>query len=202
MAESEPTRDNSAEDLISHEEVQHWSVEALKDYCRKRGYKVTGAKKELVSRVYFLYNHQVAEQPGAKEQEASRKLDYKSLVNLKFAATDPFTLKRWLGEKEGLKHWPSVTYIDIHWFLKRNGSVGLTDEHLTAYKNGKAYSYFSCDWLREVYFTPISKQHQCCFLKAQCTPSTRVNDDPHELWVKLLKQTGEVISAYCSCMAG
>lgn len=201
MATATTTQDNSVDDLITHEEVEHWSTEALKDFCRKRGYKVTGLKKELVSRVYFLYNHQVPEEPDAKQQEASRKKDYKSLVNFKYPATDPFSLKRWVGEKDGLKNWPPVTYIDIHWFLRRNGSVGLTDEHLTAYKNGKAYSYFSCEWLQEVFHTSIQKSPNCCFLKAKCKPSTRINDDPHDLWVKVLN-TGEVVSAYCSCMAG
>ena len=103
-------------DLISHDEVLTWSVEALKDYCRKRGYKVSGSKNELAARVYFLYNNNTAEEPGAKEQEASRKKDYKSLVNVKFASPDPFSLKKWINEKDGIKHWPSITYIDIHWF--------------------------------------------------------------------------------------
>ena len=129
---------SEAEDLISYDEVERWSVEALKDFCRRRGYKVTGAKRELVARVFCLYNQEVPEEPTAREQEISRKKDYKSLVNFKYLAPDPIGLKRWQSEKEGLKNWPPVTYIDIHAFLRNNGSVGLTTEGLTAYKTGKA----------------------------------------------------------------
>jgi hypothetical protein len=190
------------EDIISHEEVEMWSVDALKDYCKRRGYKVTGSKKELVSRVYFLYNNNVAEEPSAREQHISIKNDYKSLVNQTYKAPDPYNLKKWTDERKGLKEWPPVSYIDIHWFMKRNGGVGLTREALTAYKNGKAFSYFSCDWLQEVFYTPITTTHACCFLKANCMPSNRLNDVPHSLWVKIVKHTGEIVSAYCSCVAG
>ena len=193
---------DTEEDIISLEEVQTWSLDALKDFCKKRGYKVTGSKKELVARVYVLYNRRVGEQPGAKQQEASRKADYKSLVNSSFSAPDPFSLRKWIGEQTGIKQWPAVSYIDIHWFLKQNGSVGLSREALTAYKTGKAFSYFSCDWLGEVFFSPISKKHECCFLKADCAPSNRLSDIPHSVWAKVVKESGEVVSAYCSCVAG
>ena len=65
------------------------SIDALNNFCRKRGYKVTGSKKELMARVYVLYNISVSEQRGAKQQEASRKADYKSLVNCRFSAPFP-----------------------------------------------------------------------------------------------------------------
>lgn len=197
MAESLDTND-----LITHEEVEMWSLEALKDYCRRRGYKVTGSKKELVSRVYFLYNNETPEQPGAKEKEVTMKKDYRSLFKMRGEAPDPFKITSWIDEKEGIKNWPPVSYVDIHWHMCKNNSVGLSKEAMTAYKTGKAFSYFSCEWLKEVYYSPISRKHECCFLKTICVPSNRVSDIPHSLWVKLMKKTGEVVSAYCSCVAG
>lgn len=130
---------DNEEDKISHSEVETWSVDSLKEFCRRRGYKCSGAKKELVSRVYVLYNSSIQEEPGVRAQEISRKKDYKSLVNKIHAATNPHLLKTWINEKEGLKMWPPVSYLDIHWFLLENGSVGLTKEALTAYKTGKAF---------------------------------------------------------------
>jgi len=56
-------------------------------------------------------------------------------------------------------------------FCQQNGSAGLTKESLTAYKTGKAYSYFQCDWLKEVFYSPISKTNPCCFMKTECVPS-------------------------------
>ena len=190
-------------DIISHEEVETWNLEALKDFCRCRGYKVTGSKKDLVSRVYFLYNNCVPEKPGAKEEESTRKRDYQSIFRHRISAPDPYKLKNtWVGEEKGLTKWPPVSYVDIDWFLRKANNAGLSKEALTAYKTGKAFSYFSCDWLKEVFYNPITKNHQCCFLKADCMPSNRLNDTPHTLWAKIIKDTGEIVSAYCSCVAG
>ena len=193
--------DPDTEDKITYEEVESWSVDALKDYCKRRDYKVTGTKKELVARVYVLYNDGVEEVPGAREQELSRAKDYKALFSATHASPDPLKLTSWANEQSGIHSWPPVTYVDIDMFMRRNGSVGLSSEGLTAYKTGKAYSYFSCDWLEEVFYHNISKRHRCCYLKAHCMPSNRLNDVPHSLWAKVMK-TGEVVSAYCSCVAG
>ena len=38
-------------DLISYEEVERWSVESLKDFCRKRGFKVTGSKVAKMAKI-------------------------------------------------------------------------------------------------------------------------------------------------------
>lgn len=68
-------------DLISLEEVKLWSINALKEYCRRRGYKVTGTKEELCARVYFLYNNQTPENPTAAEELENCKQDYKAIYS-------------------------------------------------------------------------------------------------------------------------
>ena len=193
---------DNIEDKYTHAEIEMWSVENLKEYCRRRGHKPSGSKKELVSRTYVLANSNVPVIEGERQKEVSRKKDYKSLYTKGQASPDPIKLKNWIDEKNGLKLWPPVTYLDIHWFMKECGSVGLNREAMTAYKTGKAYSYFQCDWLKEVFYCPISKQHECCYLKAKCTPGNRVNYPPHNLWVKIKKKSGDIVSAYCSCVAG
>ena len=44
--------------------------------------------------------------------------------------------------------WAALTF---NVFLRSNGSSGLAQEPLTAYKEGKAHSYFSCDWHKDVF---------------------------------------------------
>lgn len=118
------------DELITHEVVETWSLDSLKDYCRRRGYKVTGAKKELVSRVYFMYNDpdKYPELPDAKQQEASRKKDYRNLFEARETTQDPFKIKVWKNEKEGIANWPPVSYVDIDCFIRQNDSVGLPKE--------------------------------------------------------------------------
>ena len=97
---------DDANDLISYEEVETWSIDALKEYCRKRSFKVSGSKKELIARVYVLYPNNAPEEADAKEQEASNRREYKSLFMCRIPAPDPHQLKTWMGEKEGMSLWP------------------------------------------------------------------------------------------------
>lgn len=69
---------------------------------------------------------------------------------------------------------------------------------------GKAFSYFASQesWIREVFYHPISDASTACLLRTACTPSQRVGHISHKLWVCFHKQSGTVLRAYCTCMAG
>ena len=69
---------------------------------------------------------------------------------------------------------------------------------------GKAFSYFASQeaWIKEVLYHPVSDDSSVCLLKTKCTPSQRVSQVPHKLWVCLQKRTGAIERAYCTCMAG
>lgn len=188
-------------DLISLNEVETWTTDALKEYCRRRAFKCSGTRRELCSRVYTLYNASVDEVPGIREQEASKKQDIASLFKIGGPAPDPNRLKTWVGEETSMTKWPPISYFEIHKFISKQGN-SLSDSALTSYKTGKAYSYFFNDWLREVFYHQINKDNVACFLKAECTPSNRISDVPHSVWVKVNKKTGDIFSAYCSCVAG
>ena len=95
-----------------------------------------------------------------------------------------------------------MTYYAIHWFLKDCGSVGLTRKVLTAYNTGKAISYFQYDWLKEVFYSPINKQHVCYYLRAKGTPCNLVNDTPHIVWVKIKWTKQRCSPSYLSCVQG
>ena len=56
-------------DLISLNEVETWDADAMKYYCRRSGFKCSGTRKELCSRVYTLYNAETSEVPGLSDQE-------------------------------------------------------------------------------------------------------------------------------------
>lgn len=187
-------------DLIRMEEVKTWDTDALKEYCRKRGYKVSGTRAELCARVYFLYNNNTPEVPTLKDQEVSRKLDYKKFLNTGTPTPDPKHLRKWLGEKEGIHKWPPVSYTDIVKFISKLGH-SLSGDALTSYKTGKAFGYFFSDWLKEVHYHAV-KGTNVCFLKSMCTPSNRLSEEPHTLWVKVEHASGTIQSAYCSCVAG
>ena len=72
---------------------------------------------------------------------------------------------------------------------------------LSDYKEGKAFSYFDSQWLKEVFYHPISDNHELCFLKSQSTSSQRIGNVKHKIWVCVKKINGTVEAAYCTCFA-
>ena len=80
--------------------------------------------------------------------------------------------------------------------------ISLQRRLLNEYKEGKAYRLFDAGWLKEIYMHNISDQSLYCFLKAKCTPSMKLNNVPHMVWICANKKSGDIHSAYCSCTAG
>lgn len=80
--------------------------------------------------------------------------------------------------------------------------LGTIQAHLGEYKIGKAYEYFQAGFLKEVFYHQISEKSSYCILRARCTPSTKITDDWHNVWVCAEKTSGEIKSAYCTCTAG
>ena len=50
------------------------------------------------------------------------------------------------------------------------------------YKQGKAYRYYKCDFVREIFFNHISEDSPYCILKCKVVPSQRVNNKPYDVW--------------------
>jgi len=69
---------------------------------------------------------------------------------------------------------------------------------------GKAFSYFASkeSWIKEVLYHKVSDDSRVCLLKTSCTPSQRISQIPHKLWVCIHKKSGAIEKAYCTCLAG
>jgi len=79
-----------------------------------------------------------------------------------------------------------TNFFDRHTqFLLAHGDVALTNDMLKDYKAGKVYEYILSGWLQEAYFlkTKSNNNNNLCilFLRAQCSPSQRLNDDLHNV---------------------
>ena len=47
---------DAPEDKMSPNEMNVWSIDAMKEFCCLRDFKVSSTKKEQAARVYILYN--------------------------------------------------------------------------------------------------------------------------------------------------
>ena len=72
---------------------------------------------------------------------------------------DPVSLKSgWIGESiPDKKKWSSLYYMDIAKYLKENSLSDCLLHRLNCeYKEGKTLRYFSCDFVKKIYFHNIS----------------------------------------------
>ena len=186
-----------------------WKRDRLQEYLRDRGLPTSGKLDELRALVFGAQYFDVAPKKTANEAKVDRAERYRKLLTINDAGVsvslpDPLSdLKTdWVGEAKGISEWPPCIYSDISEYLINSGEKDLRTRLMTDYKEGKAYSYFDSKWLQEVFIHPITPESKYCFLKSECIPSMNIHNLPHILWVCLIKKTGQVVSAYCTCFAG
>ncbi|XP_070557252.1 uncharacterized protein [Ptychodera flava] len=195
-------------EIISYRTISMWRVPALKDYLRKRNMKTSGRKDELVARVFAAMEQNIPESPTASEMSAERHLFLVSLLTTPEGniLPDPMSLgDGWVGEDRGMEMWPSIFLSDITMYIMANhpgNDVPLQQRLLNEYKEGKAYRLYTGGWLKEIFYHAVSQHSEYCFLKANCCHTMKIGDVPHTVWICVLKKTGDIKSAYCSCTAG
>lgn len=190
-----------SENKLSLDDFKRWKVPELKNICE------IGILKQLEQRknTGLAYGAEQCSAPlkaTAKQEELDMTEQYRSLLH---CLPDPFDIdeKYWDGEERGITKWPPIYQLQIAEFIL-SGKDGMTlgKRLLSDYKEGKAYSYFDAKWLKEIFYHDISPTHDLCFLKSTSTPSQKIGNVPHRIWVCVGKKTGSIESAYCTCLAG
>lgn len=190
---------------------ERWSVRNLKDYLARHGISHVGNKTELVALAYSCKQMKKPESDKYSKDIQQSFHDYQDILKLSedIAIPDPFKITEgWIGEgNHGMKYWPPVSIMDIvDHFREQNEN---SDKLLSEYKSGKAYDYFKSEWLKEIHYNSLNHLvsdypgvDKYCVLKAKCTPSQRIHDTYHDVWITVGKETGTVACAYCNCAAG
>ena len=167
-----------------------------------RGLSKDGSKDELVALCFSACKLGLPVVPTQQEVLLDNKESYSRILN---SANIPDPLKLfdgWLEEKSAISKWPPTFLSDITSFLLNHGDVSSVNEVLKNYKVGKAYEYFACGWLKEVFYHPVTTSSPVAILRSKCCPSQRLKTDYHDVWVCLSKEDGSVMAAYCTCTAG
>ena len=98
--------------------------------------------------------------------------------------------------------------MDIYKYPKDNSLSDFLLHRLKCeYKEGKAFRYFFCDFVKEICFHDISNTCRYCFIRTRVTPPQRTSATPYTVWALLQKDKtdqpgGRIINAYSSCTAG
>ena len=98
---------------------------------------------------------------------------------------DPLILKNgWLGEKDGIKLWPRLYFMDIsRYFASVLGRENLLQRLECEYKEGKAYRYYANGFIGEVQSNMLDQNSKYCYFRTKCLPSQRVSAKQYDVWV-------------------
>ena len=154
------------------------------------------------------YEDCVEVSPVIEHKERKVLAEYLAKFNIdSYQIPDPLEITRssWISEADGIHKWPSLYYYDIAKYLNHLAPVFLCRLE-SEYKLGKAYRYFSCAFVREVFYFDLNST-DLCILKCKVLPSQRLNNKPYDVWAIIRKDLtekpgGEIVSAYCACTAG
>ena len=98
-------------------------------------------------------------------------------------------------------NWPDVTYADVYNYLILTSSLTYAYDQLKAYKSLEGYNHFINGWVTNVTVTEMNVHSKSFLFTALVRHSLQLSLPPLKVWVAV-KQSGEVICAHCSCMAG
>ena len=88
-----------------------------------------------------------------------------------------------MSESHGIFNWPSLYYYDIAKYLDRLASTSISQLE-SEYKLRKAYRYFSCEFVREIFYFDLANT-DLCILKSKVVSCQRVNNKPYDVWAIL-----------------
>ena len=153
--------------------------------------------------------------PATEHEE--RKLSVEYLEKLKLYENNsvvqkmlPHPLERdkdsWMSESQVIFNRSSLYYHDIAKYLDDHLAPTFISQLESEYKLGKAYRYFSCEFVRGIIYFDLANT-DLCILKSKIVPCQRINNKPYDVWAILQKDTvdkpgGDILSAYFTCTAG
>ncbi|KAK7090434.1 uncharacterized protein [Littorina saxatilis] len=196
---------------FSLQKLRLWSLDALKYFLSVRKLSVEGDFEQLVARSWAAFESDTPIDDEAEERERRLLDEYKRKLAVDGDVyPDPATFEDgWLTEETGRFSWPSIYISDISDYLKKTAAskTDLVHRLLNNYKEGKAYRYFRCEWVREILYHPVRQSAPCCILKAAVYPSMSIRNKPYRVWVMASKKCGdsaggEIKTAHCTCPAG
>ena len=171
------------------------------DFLSLRGLKQTGRKSELVARAFGAYELNAPVKFSQEQIYQQIKEEYSRRLTSNGMKSDPnnIPLDAWIDD---VKEWPEVDDGKLFSYILRTKTVDV--EYIGKYKDQKAYSYWMSGFVDTVLFSrcPVDSRH--VFLKGCVSPSQKLRDDPHKVWVCFegTKSDCRIVTSWCTCTAG
>ena len=128
------------------------------------------------------------------KEEYSRRLTSNGIK------TDPNNIPHdaWIDD---VKQWLEVDDGKLSSYTLRTKAVHV--EYIGKYKDQKAYSYSMSGFVDIVLFTKCPIESKYVFLKGCVSPSQKIRDNPHKVWVCLEGTNSDckIVTSCCTCTA-
>ena len=103
-------------------------------------------------------------------------------------------------------NWHAIYFHDIDKYFDAKSPTDFINRMHSKYKQGKAYRYFACEFVQDVFYHKISEFFQFC-MKTKVIPSQKISQKDYIVWIIVTKDKdempgGQIISAYCQCTTG
>ena len=130
---------------------------------------------------------------------ADAKIRYVKKLNACSLDICPYGLAEdwWINDP---KKWPNLEWPEVYAYLVETPGI-FTREAMKNRKSLEAHNQFISGWVKTVFYYQVPSS-DVMIMKAEVTPSQRLNDEPHLPWVAITIKEENIIAAHCSCMAG
>ena len=210
---------NNNEKVNDIEDFLELSNGELQFYLQQRGLPSSGTHGSLAARALIAYEQKVEVTPTAKQIASNLQSEYKRLLKKHDIPHDPLVESNDFIFEDDLKKWPKTNIGQIFsYFLD---SKAFAVEYIGQYKLRKAYSFFGSGFVDKIFVRSLDENlnknknlninlnknlninlnKNLTLIKSSVTPSQRINEDKHKLWI-LFSADHNIITAHCTCTAG
>ena len=101
-----------------------------------------------------------------------------------------------------MQKWPKIDDGKLFSYILRVKAVDV--EYIGKYKDQKAYSYWMSGFVDTAYVAKCPLDRRFTYLKGNVSPSQKLNEDPHRVWVCVEGKGKDcrIVTSRCTCTAG
>ena len=192
---------NQPEETLEYDDFLHWTVTSLKSFLALRGLKQTGVKAELIARAFGACELNVPKKFTQEQIYEKIREEYVKRLESNAIKTDPKELPddAWADD---VQQWPKIDDGKLFSYILRVKAVDV--DYIGKYKDQKAYSYWMSGFVDTVFVAKCPSDSKFTFLKCNVSPSQRLRDDSHQVWICVEgeKTDCRVVTSWCTCTAG
>ena len=186
--------------LHSYEDFLDLTVKQLTDYLSVRGLNSSGRIVELVARAFAAMEMKIEIVQSTQEQQKQLVHSYQKKLE-ELGIPDPKEISVELREDD-IRKWPAVTLGHVFSYILKKRDFD--SDYIGKYKDKKAYSFFDSGFVGPVLMHSLKSLKKVIFMYCVVRASQNVNEYK-SLWIAIQCESSskvEILSAWCSCMAG